>query len=112
MLRRPPLTLGGNPLWDSGLEMIELEARRLMNLYPLGSKAVIKRTSDKGWHLRFPDSRLTWPEMEAILATIPIEHFGHRFFSMVTKDDTLRVGPKPDGTHEPYTVKVIRKRGE
>lgn len=95
-----------NPLWDDGLEILEIEARRLMGLFPLGKKAVIKRSSGKGWHLRFPESRLTWPEMEAALCSSPLEHHGHRCFSMMLEDDTLRVSGK-QGVHSPYIVRII-----
>lgn len=79
----------------------------MMKLFPLGRKAVIKRTSGSGWHLRFPQSRLTWAEMEAALCSSIVEHHGHRWFSMILEDDTLRVSEKPDGTHRPYTAKIL-----
>ena len=90
----------GNPLWTNA-EMVEIEARRLMGLFPkLRYMALIFR-SDNGWHLIFNKSRLTWPEMVAALCESRIEHHGHRHFSILLADDTLRVSKKPGKTSSP-----------
>ena len=97
-----------SPLWTSP-EMVEIEAKRLMTMFPkLGKIAMIFR-SDDGWHLRFYQSRLSWSEMEAALCESRMEHHGHRVFSMLLEDDTIRVSKKPyRGSHEPYLLKVIK----
>ena len=89
--------------------MVEIEAKRLMGLFPkLGNTALIFRT-DNGWHLRFNKSRLTWPEMAAALCESKMEHHGHRHFSLLLKDDTIRVSKKPDkNSHEPYLHACMR----
>lgn len=89
-------------------EMISIEAKRLLRMFPkLGDVALIMR-SDKGWHLRFNQSRLTWPEMVAALCESRIEHHGHRLFSILLEDDTIRVSKKPDKySHKPYLWEVV-----
>lgn len=96
-----------DPLWTD-TEMLEIEARRLSFLFPkLGSVALLIRSSLNGWHLRFNKSRLTWPEMEAALCESKAEHFGHRLFSQLLKDDTIRVSRKPSKPGKPYLRKII-----
>lgn len=99
-----------NPLWTD-CEMVRIEAKRLMGLFPkLGDTALIFRT-DNGWHLRFNQSRLTWAEMVAALCESKIEHHGHRLFSMLLEDDTLRVSKKPvKNSQKPWLVEVIKVR--
>ncbi len=98
-----------DPLWTDP-EMVSIEAKRLMQLFPkLGDTALILR-SDNGWHLRFNQSRLTWPEMVAALCESKMEHHGHRHFSLLLEDDTIRISRKPDkNSFEPYLVTVIRR---
>lgn len=94
------------PLWDDLLPLIRAEALRLGHTYPLGSKAIIMRT-DNGWHLKFPEARLTKQEEESLMHESK-GHFGHVRFSCELHDTTLRVGPKPrKGSHEPWLVEVI-----
>lgn len=97
-----------NPLWTTS-EVAEIDAKRLLRMIPkLGALAVIFR-SDDGWHLHFPFSSLTWAEMEAALTESKIEHHGHRAFSMMLKDDTIRVSAKPyKNSHSPTLWKVIK----
>ena len=97
-----------NPLWTDA-EMVRIEAKRLLGLFPkLGDTALIFRT-DNGWHLRFNKSRLTWPEMVAALCESKIEHHGHRRFSFLLEDDTIRVSKKPSkNSHEPWLREVIK----
>ena len=101
-----------NPLWTDA-EMVKIEAKRLMWMFPkLGNRALIFR-SDNGWHLLFTQSKLTWLEMVAALCESKIEHHGHRLFSILLEDDTIRVSKKPyKNSHEPYLVEVIKIRGE
>ncbi len=97
-----------DPLWTDVVEMLEIEARRLSFLFPkLGSVALLIRSSLNGWHLRFNKSRLSWPEMEAVLCESKAEHFGHRMFSQLLEDDTIRVSKKPSKPIKPYLRKII-----
>jgi len=98
----------GDPLWDDLLELVEMEARRLMNLYGLGGVAVILRTDD-GWHIRFPFARLS-KEEELALMWASRGHYGHKWFSREVGDTTLRVSEKPGirGSHPPYVRRIIR----
>lgn len=97
-----------NPLWTDP-EMVSIEARRLLTMFPkLGDTALIFR-SDNGWHLRFNKSRLTWPEMIAALCESKIEHHGHRLFSLLIEDDTIRISRKPEKlSHKPLLREVIK----
>lgn len=97
-----------DPLWTDA-EMVKIEAKRLLRMFPkLGVTALIFR-SDNGWHVRFNQSRLTWPEMVAALCESKIEHHGHRLFSILLQDDTIRVSRKPDkNSHKPYLVEIIK----
>lgn len=97
-----------DPLWTD-TEMLEIEARRLCFLFPkLGNEVLLIRSSLNGWHLRFNKSRLTWPEMEAALCASKVEHFGHKMFSQLLKDDTIRVSRKPGKPVKPYLRKIIK----
>lgn len=94
------------PLWDDLLELVRMEARRLSSMYPLGDIAVIMR-SDNGWHLRFPQAKLTRDEEESVMWT-SLSHFGHKWFSCLVKDTTLRVSEKPyKNSHKPYLVEIL-----
>lgn len=97
-----------NPLWTD-CEMVVIEAERLLRMLPkLGGTALIFR-SDNGWHIRFTHSKLTWPEMEAALCQSKMEHHGHRVFSMMLEDDTIRVSRKPyKHSHKPFLFKVVK----
>jgi len=96
-----------NPMWTDA-EMVEIEAKRLATSPKLGNIAIILR-SDNGWHLRFNRSSLTWPEMEACLCASKMEHHGHRHFSILLEDDTLRVSKKPGKRSSPPRLwKVIK----
>lgn len=101
------LLRSNNPLWTDA-EMVKIEAKRLLRMFPkLGDEALIMR-SDKGWHLRFNQSRLTWPEMVTALCESKIEHHGHRLFSILLEDDTIRVSKKPGKySHKPYLWEVV-----
>lgn len=95
-----------NPLWSSTLELIRIEAKRLANLFPLGNKAIILR-SDNGFHLRFPKARLSRDEEESVM-WVSKSHYGHKCFSSLVEDTTLRVSRKPEkDSHRPYLVEVI-----
>lgn len=95
------------PLWDDTLELVRMEALRLGHTYPLGSKAVIMRT-DNGWHLRFPEAKLTKAEEESLMHASK-GHFGHIRFSCELHDTTLRCSKKPQkGSHEPWLVDVVK----
>ncbi len=95
------------PMWDTLLELIRMEAKRLAKMFPLGKIAVIMR-SDNGWHLRFPRARLTHEEEESVMWT-SLSHFGHVAFSCAVGDSCLRVSSKPvKNSHEPWLVEVIR----
>lgn len=97
-----------NALWTD-CEMVRIEAKRLMMMFPkLGDTALILR-SDNGWHLRFNQSRLTWPEMVTALCESKIEHHGHRLFSILLEDDTIRVSKKPEkNSHKPTLWEVVK----
>lgn len=89
------------------LDLVRLEARRLQNLLPKLGKALILRSSESGWHLRFPDSRLSWQEIENLLVASKA-HRGYIYFSLVVSDATLRVSKKSKGkTYPPYLVEVV-----
>jgi hypothetical protein len=95
-----------DPLWDNSLELVRVEAKRLSSMYPLGDLAVIMR-SDNGYHLRFPHAHLTKEEEESVMWS-SLSHYGHKWFSSLMKDTTLRVSVKPyKNSHEPYLVEII-----
>jgi len=97
---------GTNSMWDDLLPLVRMEAQRLGSMYPLGSKAIIKR-SDDGWHLIFPEARLTKEEEETIMLMSKGSR-GHIHFSCLIHDTTLRVSPKPlKNSHEPYLVEIM-----
>ena len=94
------------PMWDDLLPLVRMEAQRLGNMYPLGSKAVIKR-SDDGWHLIFPEARLTKEEEETIMLMSKGSR-GYVYFSCLIHDTTLRLSSKPmKNSHEPYLVEIM-----
>lgn len=95
------------PMWDDLLDLVRMEAMRLGTMFPLGNIAVIMR-SDNGWHLRFPKARLTQEQEESVMWA-SMSHFGHKWFSCLVKDTTLRVSRKPQkNSHEPSLREVIR----
>lgn len=95
-----------DPLWDDLIDLIRMEAKRLARMFPLGNIAVIKR-SDNGWHLKFPQASLTEEEMESIMWA-SLSHFGHKWFTCLVEDATLRVEKKPrKNSHEPYLKEVM-----
>jgi len=128
---RPPWEL-----WDDTLPLVEFEVKRLRDIFPKLGKARIFRSSGRGWLVKI-SANLEWKELEAILCESKAEHHGHRWFSILCKDDTLRVSEKPpiardyyayirkvvdgklqkvpirlrkrlrDGVHKPYLVKII-----
>lgn len=94
------------PLWDTLIDLIRMEAKRLARMFPLGDVAVIKR-SDNGWHLKFPQASLTQEEMESVMSA-SLSHFGHKWFTVTVKDATLRVGKKRrKHSHPPYLKEVM-----
>jgi hypothetical protein len=94
------------PLWDDLLELVEMEAKRLANIFPLGHIAVIGR-SDDGWHLRFPKARLTQKQEEAVMHESK-SHYGHKWFSTLVGDTTLRVSKTPKkNSHEIWLREVL-----
>ena len=91
----------------SRLEMVIADVKRLQSLCPKLGKALIYRSSDRGFHVVFPDSSLTWPEVEALLIESRC-HEGYKRFSLLIKDQTLRVSPKPKSRiPAPYLVKIV-----
>lgn len=99
------------PLWDDLLDLVRMEAVRLGKMFPLGPIAVIMR-SDNGWHLRFPKARLAREEEESVMWA-SMSHFGHKWFSCLVKDTTLRASKKPyKNSHEPYLVEILRVGGD
>ena len=94
-----------NLLWSTP-EDAEIEAKRLQQLIPNLGKALIYR-SDNGYHIIFPDAKLTRQQVEAII-TLSQAHKGWIYFSLLIQDCTLRISPKPvKGSHPPYLIKVI-----
>lgn len=96
-------------IWERNLEMVEIDAKRLMQLCPkLGSKALIYKSSPHGsYHIIFPDARLSWQEVEALIAEAKC-HRGYKRFSLLLKDQTIRISPKPKThIHAPYLVKIL-----
>jgi len=88
-----------------------MEAVRLGKMFPLGSIAVIMR-SDNGWHLKFPKAHLTRDEEETVMWA-SMSHFGHKWFSCLVKDTTLRASKKPyKNSHEPYLVEILQVGGD
>ena len=96
-------------IWETNLEMVEIEAKRLMAMFPkLGKKALIYKSSDYGsYHVIFPEARLTWEEVMAVLAEARC-HKGYKHFSLLVGDQTIRVSPKPKTKiPAPYLVKIV-----
>lgn len=98
-------------LWRTGpvddlLPLVRMEAKRLGGMYPLGDIAVIKR-SDNGWHIKYPNARLTKDEEIAIMWASR-GHRGHIAFSDAVRDTTIRVSKKRGKySHRPWFVEVI-----
>lgn len=94
------------PMWDDLLDLVRMEARRLSSMYPLGDIAVIMR-SDNGWYIMFPHAELTKEEEESIMWA-SMSHYGHRWFSALIHDTTLRVSKKDEkNSHEPFLREII-----
>lgn len=91
-------------------DLVELEAKRMMNLCPkLGDTALIYRSSNNGWHIIYPKARLTWKEVETLLSLARC-HNGYKYFSLLVKDQTVRVSPKyKSKIHAPYLSKIVRR---
>jgi len=101
-----------NHIWERNLEMVTIEAQRLMRLCPkLGGKALILKSSPTGsYHVIFPDAQLTWNEVEALLAEAKC-HKGYKHFSLLIGDQTLRISAKPKThIHPPYLVKIVEAK--
>lgn len=95
------------PLWDDLLDLVRMEAIRLSQMYPLGHIAVIMR-SDNGWFIRYPHAHLTKAEEESVMWT-SMTHYGHRWFSSLIHDSTLRASKKPyKQSHKPFLREVIK----
>ncbi len=95
------------PFHDDLHELVRMEARRLGGMFPLGSIALILR-SDNGWHLRFPEARLSREEEESVMWASK-SHYGHVWFSCLIGDTTLRVSRKPYGpSFRPCLWEVIQ----
>jgi len=127
------------PPWephDDTLALVEFEVKRLRSIFPSLGKAAIFRSSDHGWMVKF-EARLKWEEVVAVMCESKGEHYGHRWFSILCEDSTLRVSEKPpitrsfyarvwrevdgklqrmpillrrklvDGVHKPYLVKIV-----
>jgi len=83
-----------------------MEAKRLGDMYPLGDIAVIKR-SDDGYHIKYPNARLTKDEELAIMWASR-GHRGHIMFSQTVRDTTIRVSKKKGNySHEPYLIEIM-----
>lgn len=86
---------------------IELEARRLQYMFrdfKLG-KAVIKQSSNRSYHLIFPDARFTRKQEEAVIMQSRA-HDGFKRFSFLVGDTTIRESAKK-GSERPFVVEVI-----
>jgi hypothetical protein len=88
------------------LELVEFEVRRLMWMFPLGRRALIYRSSWMGFHVIFPDAKLSFREVEAIQRASFFCHEGYRFFCHLVQDETLRVGERK-GFGRPILLKVV-----
>ncbi len=96
-----------NPLWDDLLPLVRMEAKRLGGMYPLGNIAIINR-SDDGYHIKYPQARLSKDEELAIMWA-SMGHRGHIMFSQAVQDTTIRVSKKRGNySHEPYLVEVLK----
>ena len=75
------------------LELVLLDARRIMHLLgPRAGPAVVKQ-SVNGYHLRFPFSRVTEEEVAWIMEGSPVDT-GYRHWARERHSSTLRVAPK------------------
>jgi len=89
------------------LELVEFDVRRLMWMFPrLGKRVLIYRSSWTGFHVVFPDAKLTFTEVEAIQKASFFCHEGYRFFCRLVQDETLRVGERR-GFGKPKLLKVV-----
>lgn len=99
-----------NPELDfdaADLELVVLEVQRLQQLFPKLGRAVIRHSSECKYHIRFT-GKVTWEEYEQVLCSSWLEHSGHRVFTLLCGDGTLRVSEKPKSkVEEPYTVEVL-----
>lgn len=100
-------------VWQTNIELVRIEAKRLQNMLPQLGKALIMRSNDKGsYHLRFPDARLS-KEQELQVMIHSLSHRGHVYFSAVVGDSCLRVSKKSKGkVYEPYLVCVVEVNGK
>jgi len=94
-------------IWETLQDTLEMEIRRLQGLFPQLGRGLILKSSDAHYLVRFPDSKLTWEEVEAIQCLTRMIHRGYRYFVFLVEDQTLRIEPKPDKTHKPYVVKIV-----
>lgn len=97
---------------DVTLDFVEDEIRRLraraMQVWmkDLG-KAVILESSKEHYHVIFPESRLTWGELDVLLGESNA-HSGFIKFSRLIGEQALRVSSKPvSKVGEPKIVKIV-----
>jgi hypothetical protein len=89
------------------LELARFEVLRLRNLFPRLGLCTIRRSSEESYHLYF-EGEIAWHEFENVLAACWLEHHGHRAFTLLCEDGTLRISEKPvNKVEKPYTVGVI-----
>jgi len=74
------------------LELILMDVKRLQNMFNLG-RALVYRSSEKGFHVVFPDARL---RLDQALAVALTSLCSRRYveFSVIAGDQTLRVSRK------------------
>jgi len=75
------------------LELLEVYIRSLQNQFAFLGHAVIRR-SGQGYHITFPQSKVTWPQYKRLLQMIPHD-VGWAWWSNVYGRSTLRIGAKP-----------------
>jgi hypothetical protein len=92
---------------DCDLELARFEVLRLRNLFPRLGLCTIRHSSEESHHLYF-EGEITQDEFENVLVACWLEHYGHRTFTLLCGDGTLRVSKKPvSKIDEPYTVEVL-----
>jgi len=75
------------------LELVEVDAKRIMHLLgPKAGRAIVKQ-SINGYHLRLPFARLTEEEVAWLMEGSPVDT-GYRYWVQERHSSTLRVGPK------------------
>jgi hypothetical protein len=86
------------------LELILMDVRRLQTMFKLG-RALVYRSSDKGFHVIFPDARLT---LEQALAVALTSLCSRRYveYSMIAGDQTLRVSRKRNAD-KPQLISLV-----